>query len=383
MRIALLGTRGVPARYGGFETAVEEVGARLAEFGHEVTVYCRNPGQRETAFRGMRVVNLPAMHFKFGETLSHTFLSALHHLARPSDVAIVFNAANAPLIPLIRARRVPVAVHVDGLEWQRGKWGPVGRRYYQLAERAAVRSADDLITDSRGIADYYRDRYGADSTYIAYGAPIIERRDPAVIEPLGLVPGEYHLVVARFEPENHVDLILEGYGRSRAGYPLLVVGGAPYRGLYLDRIDALADADPRVRLLGGVWDQALLDQLYANAATYLHGHSVGGTNPSLLRAMGSGAPVASYDVNFNREVLGECGRYWIGAADLAALLEDAEQLPDAAAERGRKGRERARRLFDWDEVAAAYEVLCLRLAGEGRRSRPHRHRDSPLGRKTP
>src|SRR4051812_3445460 len=227
MHIAMVGTRGVPARYGGFETAVEEVGRRLAAAGHRVVVYCRRAKDGEGAapgtHLGMELVHLPAARKRSLETLSHSALSVAHLLGHRTDVALVFNAANAPLLPAIRAARIPVAVHVDGLEWQRAKWGPAGRRWYLTSERLAVRWADALIADARGIQDYYRDKYGRDSVFLAYGAPIIPTTDAGRLAELDLTPGGYHLVVARLEPENHVDVILEGYRRSAAKLPLVVV----------------------------------------------------------------------------------------------------------------------------------------------------------------
>ena len=179
--------------------------------------------------------------------------------------------------------------------------------------------------------------------------------------------------MARFEPENHVDVVVEGYVRSDAVLPLVVVGSAPYSGAYTERIASLADE--RVRLPGGIWDQELLDQLYAGALVYYHGHSVGGTNPSLLRAIGAGAAVDAFDVSFNREVLGDAGRYWTGADDVARLVASAEADPAAQAARGELSRERAA-LYDWDEVADRYEALCRELAASGPR------RDRPSGRRT-
>ena len=377
MRIALVGTRGVPARYGGFETAVEAVGKRLAAAGHEVTVYCRRPrGSTEeelpATYLGMRLVVLPAVRSRAAETLTHTGLSVAHLCRAGTDAAFVFNAANAPLLPLLRAARIPVATHVDGLEWKRAKWSGLGRRYYRMAESLAVRWSDALIADAQGIADYYRRSFGAPTVQIAYGAPVI---DPgaARLGELGLEPGGYHLVVARFEPENNVLPIVEGFRRSRAELPLVVVGSAPYAHAYTTAVHDAADG--RVRFLGGVWDQDLLDQLYAGAATYLHGHSVGGTNPSLLRAIGAGAPVIAFDVDFNREVVRSAGRYFTGPDDVAALVEEAEADPDATAARGKAGLEEAAR-YDWDEVAEAYAELAARLPAmrrEGKR---------PTGRRT-
>ncbi|MGY1751797.1 DUF1972 domain-containing protein [Blastococcus sp. SYSU D01042] len=376
MHIAMLGTRGVPARYGGFETAVEEVGRRLADRGHRVVVYCRTSagdGTRPARHLGMELVHLPAARKRSLETLSHSALSVGHLLGHRADAAFVFNAANAPLLPLLRAARIPVATHVDGLEWKRAKWGPLGQRYYRAAEAMAVRWSDALIADAVGIADYYRHEFAAPTTLLTYGAPLIEPGTERLAE-LGLTPGGYHLVVARFEPENHVDVIVEGYTRSAATKPLVVVGSAPYSDAYTARVHAAAD--DRVRFLGGVWDQVQLDQLYANAYTYLHGHSVGGTNPSLLRAIGAGAAVLAYDVDFNREVAAEAGRYFVGPADLAALVDAAEAEPRRVRAAGRRARELAGS-YDWDAVAHGYEELARVLAGRGF----PRHR--PSGRRTP
>lgn len=360
LRIGLIGTRGVPARYGGFETAVEEVGRRLADRGHRVVVYCRTPADqpRLPQHLGMQLVHLPAVRSRSLETLSHTAVSVAHVMTHRVDAAIVFNAANSPLLPALRAARIPVATHVDGLEWRRAKWGPTGRRYYRLAESLAVRWSDALIADAAGIAEYYTEEFGAPTRQIAYGAPLTAPGADRLAE-LDLTPAGFHLVVARFEPENHVDVVVAGYVASAARLPLVVVGSAPYAADYTRAVRAAADE--RVRFLGGVWDAELLDQLFANAATYLHGHSVGGTNPALLRAIGAGAPTIAFDVRFNREVLGEHGRYFQGASDVAREIVAAEADPPATALRGEALLRRAAD-YDWDEVADGYERLAGDLA---------------------
>ncbi|MBE1874790.1 DUF1972 domain-containing protein [Myceligenerans pegani] len=365
LSIAMIGTRGVPARYGGFETAVEEIGSRLAARGHQVRVYCRRPAQQDTfdppTYLGMERVVLPAMRRRSLETLSHTALSVAHLVAHRTDAAIVFNAANAPLLPVLRAARIPVATHVDGLEWRRAKWGAVGKRYYREMETASVRLSDALIADAQGIADYYATQYDVGSRLLTYGAPDLSATGSDRLEELGLKSGGYHLVVARFEPENHVDVIVEGYVANDAQLPLVVVGSAPYSAEYTQRIQDLADGDPRVRLLGGVWDQELLDQLYANAFTYLHGHSVGGTNPSLLRAIGGGTATIAYDVPFNREVLREAGRYFRTPVDLAEQVLTAEANPEDTESRGADLARRSKD-YDWDVVVDGYEQLARDLA---------------------
>jgi glycosyltransferase involved in cell wall biosynthesis len=310
----------------------------------------------------MRLVNLPAIRHRSLETLTHTGLSAVHASLRVRpDVAIVFNAANAPFVPLLRAAGIPTAVHVDGIEWQRAKWHGLGARYYRAAERWSVRWADEVVADARGIADHVRSTYGRESVFIPYGAPVVDP-PPSRLAELGLEPGGYHLVVARFEPENHLDVLVAGRLRSAAAQPLAVVGAASYAKAYELRVRSLAAGDPRVRFLGAVWDHELLDQVYAHATSYLHGHSVGGTNPSLLRAMGAGAAVTAWDVGFNREVTAGLARYVNGADQVAAALVTDEGDPAGTKERGEALREHARRTYRWDEVAAAYERLCADLA---------------------
>ena len=379
----MVGTRGVPARYGGFETCVEEVGRRLVKRGHDVTVYCRvqpgvqpsdQPGERLASYEGMRLVHLPALRRKALETPTHTALSLLHLSRHTTDAALVFNAANAPLLPLLRSRGIPVATHVDGLEWQRSKWQGAGRQFYRYAEAIAVRWSDALIADAQGIADYYTREFGAATTQIAYGAPLVDGGRQELLDQVGVEARRYHLVVARFEPENHVDLVVEGYVQSDATLPLVVVGSAPYADAHTRRIHELGD--DRVRFLGGVWDQELLDQLYANALTYLHGHSVGGTNPSLLRAIGAGAATLAFDVTFNREVLGGAGEFFRTPDDVARLVSAAEAAPAETVERGRRLRERARD-YDWDDVAERYERLCLELEVTPRAARPSGRRGEP------
>jgi glycosyltransferase involved in cell wall biosynthesis len=363
----MMGTRGVPAAYGGFETAIEEIGQRLAADGCQVTVYCRSGTEavdRPRSHLGMDLVWLPAVRSRAIETLSHSVLSAGREVLRGGhDVVFLFNAANSPVIPALHARRAPVAVHVDGLEWMRTKWGGVGRRYYRLAEALSVRWADALIADAEGIGEYYRTEFGASTEPIAYGTQAVDLQRCERLPELDLAPDGYHLVVARFEPENHVLPIVQGFARSGAELPLVVVGGAPYSDDYIASVHAAAGGDARIRFVGPVWDQELLDQLYVHARTYLHGHSVGGTNPSLLRAMGASTAVIAYDVSFNRDVLGEHGRVFVTVDDVARELEQAEQDPADAKARGALLRERATERYDWDRVAEQYMALAGRLAG--------------------
>lgn len=382
VKVAIMGTRGVPASYGGFETAVEEIGKRLAVRGYEVTVYCRNPGQTLTEYQGMRLVNLPAIRHRIAETLSHTSLSAARAIIKDRpDVALVLNAGNAPLLKPLKAAGIPVAVHLDGLESKREKWRGAGARYYRWAEKVAVKQGDEVIADASSIADHVQAAYGRTCTVIPYGAEVI---DPGAdrLSDLNLVRRDYHLIVARLEPENHVLEAVHGYTISDETRPLLVVGSAPYSQWYIDRVKEVAAQGAGVRLLGGIYDQQLLDQLYANARTYIHGHSVGGTNPSLLRAMGASAPVLAFDCEFNREVTAGAAFFWRDAESLASILDEVadgevdEQLMDFA----QAGRDRIAEDYQWDAVTDDYEALLNRLAvtkpRKGRRSSTEEVADS-------
>ena len=373
VKVSLMGTRGVPALHGGFETAVEEIGRRLATRGYEVTVYCRNPGQQRTEYLGMTLVNAPALRHRMTETLSHTAVSTAHAIIKDRpDVVLLLNAGNAPLLRPLQVAGIPTAIHLDGLESKREKWRGAGARYYRWAERASVRWGDEVIADSQAIADHVKAEYGRDSVVIRYGAAIISPGSDRIAE---FSPNQerYHLIVARFEPENHVLEAVAAYRLSAETRPLVVVGSAPYSHGYVEEVRAAAQEDPRIMFTGGIYDQQLLDQLYANARTYIHGHSVGGTNPSLLRAMGAGAPVLAYDVEFNREVTDGQAFFWATAPELTAIFNQSasDGLDERFAEFTANGLARIAAVYQWDSVTDAYEALIQGLAARSRRMASH------------
>jgi glycosyltransferase involved in cell wall biosynthesis len=366
VKIAMMGTRGVPAQYGGFETAVEEIGKRLVQRGHEVTVYCRNPGQTITEYEGMKLVNAPAVRHRMAETLSHTAVSTAHSIiADHPDVVFLLNAGNAPLLPPLKAARIPTAIHLDGLESKREKWRGTGAKYYRWAEKASINWGQEVIADAQAIADYVQRDYGRSCVVIPYGAEVIDPGSDRISE-LDLTPQGYHLIVARFEPENHVLDAVHAYRESNEQRPLIVVGSAPYSQWYVDKVRAAAKSDPCIRFTGGIYDQQLLDQLYANAATYIHGHSVGGTNPSLLRAMGAGAPVLAYDVEFNREVTANTAIFWRDADALIAIFNQIanHDLDAKLAELPAIEKQRIRDAYQWDAVTDEYEKLANKMLAD-------------------
>jgi len=370
MKIALIGTRGVPARYGGFETCAEELGRRLARRGHEVWVYCRSGyyGRRTGFFEGMRLVYLPALPIKFFETPSHTALSLLHILRRRFDILMVFNLANSPLLFLARRPGERIALHLDGLEWTREKWRGPGRMYYQFAARLATRLPVPLISDSREIQKYFRRRFGRGTEYISYGASIEESRHPALLEPFDLRPGSYFLQMARFEPENNILLTIRAFEKLETKMRLALVGGTTYRSKYADEV--FATKDPRIRFLGFCYDRDVLRELRTNAFAYIHGNEAGGTNPGLLQAMGAGCFVIARDVPFNREVCGDGAVYFqkhIGELKEKmawALAHRAELEPPKI-----RARQIIRARYNWDAVTLDYERLFERICPKRKASR--------------
>jgi len=287
----------------------------------------------------------------------------------------VLNAGNAPLIRPLKAAGIPVAIHLDGLESKREKWRGAGARYYRWAEKVAVKQGVEVIADSQAIAAHVQTTYARTCTVIPSGAEVIDPGSDRLGE-LEVIRRDYHLIVARLEPENHVLEAVHGYTISEETRPLLVVGSAPYSQWYIERVNEVAEASPSVRMLGAIYDRELLDQLYANARTYIHGHSVGGTNPSLLRAMGAGAPVLAFDCEFNREVTAQRALFWRDADSLAAILDEVAEgeIDEELTQLSEAGRERIAEHYQWDAVTDAYEAMLLRLnAGRrrtGRRSEP-------------
>ena len=355
--IALVGTRGIPARYGGFETAVEEIGRRLVNRGHSITVYGREP---DGNYLGMESVRVRSSSVQQLETLTRSVSSARSMRKRTFDAAIIFNVASAPLLRLFD---VPVKIlNVDGLESQRSKWSRLGRRYFRACERVAARSARAgrvvLVADSGGIAAYYRQRYGVRSEVVPYGAPEIKRQDyPAALLPESLIPNQFYLVVARLEPENQVHIAVEAYAKSRRRWPLVVVGDNAYDSTYARELTKSARHAGAI-MTGRVDNQVVLNALYAHAGAYIHGHSVGGTNPSLLRAHGAGAPILNYDCVFNREVSRDSADYWSDSTSLAQHM-DHYATSDPRQDSPESIRQDILARYDWDRVTDDYERLAL------------------------
>src|SRR5215216_5487066 len=335
MRIAILGTRGIPASYGGFETFAEQLSTRLFARHHDVTVYCRAHyvSPRQIEYKGVRLKVLPTIRHKYFDTVVHAGLSAFHAAAlRRFDAALICNAANAPIAPVLRAAGVPVAINVDGLEHKRRKWNWLGKNYYRVAERLSVWLPNETVTDARVIQDYYLAKYRAGSTMIAYGAEVERRTDRAAVSRWGVEPNRYVLYVSRLEPENNAEMVIEAFRRVRTPQKLLIVGDA-YRALQ------------------------------QNAYCYVHATEVGGTHPALLEAMGYGNCVLTLATPENVEVTGDAAIHYRDAGDLAAQLQKVLRGGATVAQYRQRAQARVRERYDWEHVVDEYEGLFARMAG--------------------
>src|SRR6266567_818180 len=368
MRIVILGTRGIPANYGGFETFAEHLSTRLVARGHEVTVYCRAhyTSPRQLEYQGVRLKVLPTIKHKYFDTVVHTFVSTLHAVGGRYDAALICNAANSPFAPLLRVAGTPVAINVDGLEHKRKKWNWLGRKYYLLTERLATILPNETVTDARVIQDYYSSSYGAPSTMIAYGAEIERRPNPSVRR-WRVEPNRYVLYVSRLEPENNAHLVIEAFKKVRTAHKLVIVGDAPYAHEYIKQLKARARRDKRIIFTGFVFgsDYRALQQ---NAYCYVHATEVGGTHPALIEAMGAGNCALTLNTPENREVINGAGIVYDSVEDLIAKLQQVIDHPETIGEYRRRAMARVLELYNWEQITDQYEELLLQLAGEEARS---------------
>jgi glycosyltransferase involved in cell wall biosynthesis len=366
MRIVILGTRGIPASYGGFETFAEHLATRLVARGHEVTVYGRAHyvSPRQLEYHGVRLKVLPTIRHKYFDTVVHSFLSAVHAVSSRYDAALICNAANAPFAPILRFTGTPVAINVDGLEHKRKKWGWLGRRYYLAAERLATILPNVMVTDAQVIQDYYLARYNAPSTMIAYGSEVERRPDRAAVRRWRAEPNRYVLYVSRLEPENNAHLVIEAFKKVRTAYRLLIVGDAPYAHDYITDLKARARGDKRIVFTGFVFGQDYR-ALQQNAYCYVHATEVGGTHPALLEAMGYGNCVLTLATPENIEAVGDAGIPYADELDLAEKLQRVLRDGSLVQSYRNRAQVRVQRYYDWDRVVDQYESLFARMAGSG------------------
>ena len=364
MRIAILGTRGIPASYGGFETFAEHLATRLVARGHQVTVYCRSHyvSPRQLEYNGVKLQILPTVRHKYFDTVVHTFLSAIHAVPRRFDAALICNAANAPFSTILRLTGTPVAINVDGLEHKRKKWGALGRKYYHLAEYLCTLLPNEMVTDAQVIQDYYLAQHNAPSTMIAYGSEVERRPDRAAVRKWRVEPNRYILYVSRLEPENNALLVIEAFKKVRTAFRLLIVGDAPYAEEYIKNLKARAKGDKRIIFTGFVFGQDYRT-LQQNAYCYVHATEVGGTHPALLEAMGYGNCVLTLATPENLEAVSEAGIPYNDEFDLAEKLRRVLRDGSLVQSYRNRAQMRVQKCYDWETVVDQYERLFRRMSG--------------------
>lgn len=359
LNVALLGTRGVPASYSGFETCVEQLGWRLVERGHRVTVYGRSHhiAYDKPTYRGMRLIKLPTIPNKYLDTIVHSTLSSLHGLGQKYDVTLYFIAGNSLVSWIPRLAGQKSIINVDGLDWKRAKWPRLAKKYIRFSERMSGVLANAVVTDSRVVQRYYQDVYGIPSTYIAYGAELPQRPPGGTLKHFGLESRRYVLFVGRLVPENCAHHLVEAWQGLETDMRCVIVGDAPYANDYQSNLRA--SKDPRVVFTGYVFGEGYWE-LASNAYAFVLTSGVGGTHPALVEAMAFGNAVVVHNTGENLETIAEAGLSYDGAAGgdglrpvLARLIKD----PHLAATYRISAAQRAARFYTWDAVTDAYEAL--------------------------
>ncbi len=370
MRVALIGTRGIPATYGGFETCAEHLAIRLARRGHQVTVYNRIHHVRylESTYEGVRLIRVPGLATKHLDTITHTFSSMLHALSQSYEALLVFNAGNAPLCAIPRwFSKARVVLNVDGLDWKRQKWGPLARSYIQWAERVSHRFAHVVVTDSRTVQEYYRNVYGLETRFIPYGAHVLAKPPGEVLRRFGLQPRRYVLFVGRLVPENcahHlVDawLMLQQQGLIPLGYRCVITGDAPYASDYIAGLRARARGCSDIVFTGYQFGDAYAE-LGGNAQIFVETSEVGGMHPALIEAMAFGNCVVVNNTPVNLETIQDAGFAYEGkegAFSLARVLSRLLCSPDIVESYRIRAKKFAQLNYSWDAVTDQYERLLL------------------------
>jgi glycosyltransferase involved in cell wall biosynthesis len=360
MKIGILGTRGIPNHYGGFEQFAQWLSRGLVEKGHEVFVYnSSNHPYQEKSWNGVHIIHCKDREHKIGTAGQFLYdLRCNRDAARRNfDVLFHFGYSSDSCWWRQWPKNTRNIVNMDGLEWKRTKYNRLTRGFLKKAEGWAARHAHGLIADSPAIRDYLWKTYGKTPVFIPYGADLFTGKDPTILNQYGLTPGQYYLLVARMEPENNIEMIIAGWLASEKKQPLVIVGST--RNQYGKTVEKKY-AGPSLKFLDAIYDQGILNNLRCFSTIYFHGHSVGGTNPSLLEAMSCGCFIAAHDNIFNRAVVGEQGLYFSSPGDIAVIMND----PPGESTRDRAislNFEKIRTTYDPARIINAYEELMLNL----------------------
>lgn len=368
MKIALLGIRGVPANYSGFETAAEQIGQRLVKRGHQVSVYCRSHHikYQGSSYLGMKLVFLPSIRNKYLDTITHSLFSSFHILCGSFDVALYFIVGNSPVTWIPKIVGTKTVLNVDGLDWKREKWPPLAKKYLQFTEYLATKLPDIALTDSRTVQDYYRTRYQAQIPYIPYGSELSAVDPGKTLQKFKLTPDRYVLFVGRLVPENRIHHLIEAFQGLETDFHCVIVGDAPYSKGYIDSLKEMASDDQRIIFTGYVFGEGY-QELLSNAYLFVESSKASGTHPALTEAMAIGSCVIANGIPENRETLGSAGFYYDdkeGAGGLRRQLSTLLQHPEKAKKYRIEAAQRAQEKYSWKSVTDQYERLFYSLLGE-------------------
>ncbi|HJV18963.1 MAG TPA: glycosyltransferase [Sediminibacterium sp.] len=371
MTISIIGSRGYPYVYSGYETFVKELSERLVKKGYHVKIYCHKNlfSERPPTVNGIELVYLPTIETKSLSQLIHSCLSMIHACTSGSDIILAVNAANGPWGLISTLFRKKTLINVDGMEWLRPKWKGLGAKYFRMAAWLSTKLYNRVITDAEAMREVYLEEFKAESTVIAYGAEPRYAQKPELLEAFALEPYSYYLIVGRLIPDNNVALLLEGYQAAQSGKKLVVVGDVPYQDEYARKMKAKANAD--ILFLGYITNSEILAELYHHCYAYLHGHEFGGTNPTMLKAMAYGCAILAIDTRFSREMLQD-GRFGLlfqkSPQSVAALMQQSEQNNDLINNLRQHAREGLGEKYNWDQVTEAYIRVFKELQRNGKKS---------------
>ncbi|AHF14211.1 DUF1972 domain-containing protein [Niabella soli] len=364
MRIAIIGTRGIPNQYGGFEQFAEYLATGLQQKGFEVTVY--NPefhSFREHFFEGVKIVRKWSPEKQIGASANfiYDYLCLKDAIRKKFD--IIYEAGygtNSISHLFLNFGSSAIVTNMDGLEWKRAKWGPMTRWLTKYFEKLAVKTSHNLIADNTGIQKYLFEQYQANSHMIPYGAEIPEKVDDSLINQYSLQPAGYFLLIARLEPENNVEMIIDGYLRSDKKWPLICVGGMQTK--HFKYLNQKIGNEKMVHFVGGIYKKEVLDALRKNALAYFHGHSVGGTNPSLLEAMAAGSFIAAHNNDFNRGVLEANALYFSDSDQVTTIINEVERLRNESfASFSRSNLDIISNKYSWEHIIQQYIDLFNKI----------------------
>lgn len=356
MKIGIIGTRGIPNYYGGFEECAQHLSVRLKLLGHDVVVYnSHNHPYQEPQYEGVKIIHKYDPEHRLGTAGQFIYdlncmLDARH---RQFDIILMMGYTSSSIWQRFLPPQATIITNMDGLEWKRSKYSKQVQLFLKNAEAWAARGSDLLIADSQHMREYLLRRYKTQTVYLSYGARILKKSNPEVLERFGVKPGEYNLLMARLEPENNIETILDGVKQSHSNRVMLVVGN--HNTEYGTKLKARY-RDSRIRFVMGTYKKVRTQNLRYFSHLYFHGHTVGGTNPSLLEAMACSCLICAHDNPFNREVLGQNGNYFLDSVDVANALDILERN-DIQQDKIRNNRERIENFYSWKLIAEAYEVV--------------------------